>query len=1153
MLRRTFILLLALLLSAIIWWVGPLVSVGSWRPLSSVVVRLLLITALILRAVWPWIAQFTGGLFRHAQARRSAPEKSRARDRVSQRFYDAMSTLKSAGLAQQRSGWQQLRYRVFQRYLDDRPWFMILGPAGSGKTALLSESDRRFIFAGHYGMTSTVEPGPTRDCNWWLTEQAVWIDTAGDWVQLNGLSDETAKGLPQLFRLLRRFRKRPVLDGVFLCLNAHEILHASLNERKSLADALRVRLLEIPLLACSDQPVYLMLTHLDMLTGGETLLTLLSEDLLQKGLGFSVPPGNSGLQNWPVAEQGYQQMVSRVSQYTLERLHDISSVQQRQQLLFLIEALGALGRPLFSLLEQIFPASSRGYMARLQQVWLGSTRTLGEDNAAAGGSNPDAARPAGTLYNAAWQQAIARRYLPLRNHGNVPAGVRWRRMANYAAVLLLLAAAAGLLVSRYAWENDYLAWVAARFDESRRVASEVPVTNRAGDDLLVAYAQLDYMNVQLQARPTPTANPYFEHRLINEASRHSYQRHLRTFFWPAVEDYVAWSLAQDTAAKDDDVYGTLKVYLMLAEPQHREADALVSWFMARWDRFAPPQGGGMDKRLFRYHLRQLFASAGTPAMKADDALVRRARGKAADIPLQQRVVRRVEQSLAGSVLPDITLALAAGSDVTLTLRRKSQATVSDVAVSKFYTRASYRDLFLPQVQPMAESVIKEQAWVMGSSGSADNVRTLLSGQKLADEARKLYLLEYANGWNAFLTDIRARPVNGLEDAAQLARQLGDPSSSLANLVRFATRETSLTGKDSAGATSWFDRQRYRFEQQKREVVDELSGERSRFRLTPEDAVEDRFLTLRRTGLALSQANRGGGDPLSRLFDELFNQLSALATSLHSGQRLPQGGLERARLDAARQPEPIRSVVMDLIQQGSRESQRQNRLSIGKGASSLASGLCNSTVSRRYPFSRNARTEVGIDDFARLFGPAGAMKTFFDSQLVDLIDINADPWKARDGGAINAATVRAFENAAKIRETFFAGGERPAFTLFIRPVSLSPDIASATLDIDGQPIEYAIGESQPVRIDWPGPKGGSYIRLSFKTAQGDIHTALFEGPWALFHLYDASDVTPVDGNRRQLRMRMAGVSGSLLLELRSTMKDFPLWSRALGNFSCPQAL
>ena len=95
-------------------------------------------------------------------------------------------------------------------------------------------------------------------------------------------------------------------------------------------------------------------------------------------------------------------------------------------------------------------------------------------------------------------------------------------------------------------------------------------------------------------------------------------------------------------------------------------------------------------------------------------------------------------------------------------------------------------------------MIEEESRVLRDSAEGKNaVNSLASAQKLADEARKLYLIEYADKWDAFMRDVRARPVNGLEDAAILARQLSDPSSPLANTVRFAARETSMTGTNRA--------------------------------------------------------------------------------------------------------------------------------------------------------------------------------------------------------------------------------------------------------------------------------------------------------------------------------------------------------------------
>lgn len=203
-------------------------------------------------------------------------------------------------------------------------------------------------------------------------------------------------------------------------------------------------------------------------------------------------------------------------------------------------------------------------------------------------------------------------------------------------VLVLLAVSFNLLAMRYLWESDYISYIAARFDETKRIVREIPVTNRVSDDVIAAYEQLGYMNAQLGGEVSPVPNPYFEHKLINSAAQKTYQRHLLQIFWPAVENYIADELKNDVSASNKDVYGTLKVYLMMGEPSHRSAEALVDWFMTRWDSFMPQGYTDMNKGIFAYHLREMFSLPNAPVMKMNGDLLRLARVKAMNIPMQVR-------------------------------------------------------------------------------------------------------------------------------------------------------------------------------------------------------------------------------------------------------------------------------------------------------------------------------------------------------------------------------------------------------------------------------------------------------------------------------------------------------------------------------------
>jgi len=1159
MIRRTFILFIAILLSAVVWWIGPLVAIGSFHPLSGFWIRVVLVTLLLCWGLWPWVAMLLGWIMRHLRAPLPVANKTVARDRVSTRFFDAVHTLRHVALAQQTRMLDRWHCRLARRYLNDKPWFFVMGPPGCGKTSLIGGSGQRLLLAEQYGLPHTVDVGPTQDCNWWLTEQAVYIDTAGEWLQLQGQSEEAHQACSSLLKLLRRYRHYPAVDGIILCLDAHWLLQASLIERKSLADALRTRLLETASALRSHMPVYLAINQLDKLPGASRYLSMIDDQQLAQGLGIAVNASSLASQQFIEAETHFRQLAGRVSLQVLTLLQEVADSDIRQQLLFFTEALGALEKPLFNLLTQIFPATPVGYACQLRQISLGSSQmlpTYGQDYHQQTRGTVEH-RDCGTLFSKGLHNAIIERGV-LQKSGNLSLWHQYLpRLAGYFLVAVSLTVAGYQLVVRYWWEMDYISYTSARFKETQRIIREIPVTNRASDELVFAYEQLGYMYIPSLDESSPALNPYLEHRLINQATTQTYQRHLLKIFWPAVENYLRSELNRGMQSNQQDIYDTLRVYLMMGKPQYRSSDILINWFMQRWSQLVPKGYNDINPKVFRYHLQQMFASPDAPVMTIDDALVRQARIKSMTVPMQQRVVRRIAINPLPTTIENVSLADAAGPSVSLMLRRKSQLTVTDSAVPGFYTRASYRDIFLPQYERAAEQMIDEMGWVLADKmPNRSQAERLSAVQKLADEARKLYLLEYANHWERFMRDITIRPVSQLDDAAQLARQLADPSSPLSNLVRFAARELSLTGNSQGDVTSWLDKQRHQLEQKRRDILGEISGERSRFRLTPETALEDRFELLRRLGYQLLQANTQNSDPLARDFEALYNQLSTLSMSLRGGQSLSQqGALGQLRISAARQPEPVRSVMMDLLQVAESQSKQQSRQNLSKGAASLSSGLCKNTLSGRYPFLRNARAEVGIDDFTRMFARQGAMQNFFDQHLASYVDTDAEKWRARPGNQemVSFSTLKAFENAALIRDTFFSSGDKLGFSMFLRPLSLTPTITEAVLDIDGQLVSYSHGYQESVRVDWPGPKGGSYVRLSFKTASGATQTLSFDGPWAIFRLYDASNSQPMGADRRELTLAMPSVAGILKMELRATMKDFPLWSRALKNFSCPKAI
>ena len=60
------------------------------------------------------------------------------------------------------------------------PWYMFIGPPGAGKTTALLNCGLKFPLAdASVGAQPLKGVGGTRNCDWWFTDDAVLIDTAG--------------------------------------------------------------------------------------------------------------------------------------------------------------------------------------------------------------------------------------------------------------------------------------------------------------------------------------------------------------------------------------------------------------------------------------------------------------------------------------------------------------------------------------------------------------------------------------------------------------------------------------------------------------------------------------------------------------------------------------------------------------------------------------------------------------------------------------------------------------------------------------------------------------------------------------------------------------------------------------------------------------
>ncbi len=135
-----------------------------------------------------------------------------------QRHRDALRTLKSSSLYRGRS----------ERWRNELPWYLLLGPQGSGKTSLLDFSGLDFPLNRGENQRLTKDVSGTRYADWYFADHAVLIDTAGRYLTQPDATVD-AKAWDTLLQLLRRRRARP-LNGVLVNIPVESLLHASEHE-----------------------------------------------------------------------------------------------------------------------------------------------------------------------------------------------------------------------------------------------------------------------------------------------------------------------------------------------------------------------------------------------------------------------------------------------------------------------------------------------------------------------------------------------------------------------------------------------------------------------------------------------------------------------------------------------------------------------------------------------------------------------------------------------------------------------------------------------------------------------------------------------------------------------------------------------------------
>ena len=1156
-----------LALSCIVWWLGPLIAIGQARPLESLAVRLAVLALLwglwIARLAWvAWQRRKTNAaLLAGLGGGPSASDKEA--QVLAQRFNDAVQRLKASGPRSWLGGGQ---------HLYELPWYIFIGAPGSGKTTALMNAGLQFLLGdpakGAKGSVQGV--GGTRNCDWWFTQDAVLVDTAGRYATQESDRDVDASAWNNFLALLKKTRPRQPINGVLLTVNIQDLLQQGAPERAEHAAKLRARLHELHTKLGVRAPVYVLVTKADLIGGFNESFEALTQDARDQVWGFTFPveaPGTPANPD-PLPEFAalYQQLQQRLVTQLVDRMEGERDLQKRGAMFAFPQEFAALQAVLADFLRQVFAAGGTlEARAQVRGVYFTSgtqegspiDRVMGALGRSFGIDPRAAARPGGRGKSFFLSRLLQQVVFAERGLGSTDANAERRRrllraLGGAGIALASVAMMVGWAVSR-ARNLDHAALVAERLPALKQAVDALPPASNADVTPLPAVlsaVQGVARNEAFEIDNPPLLNGLglYQGDKLDAAAQLTYQRLLEKTLMPRVARRLEERLRSASKDNLESAYEALKTYLMLHTPEQFDAPTLRAWIALDWDqnqaRMAPEQRAALDA-----HLAALLA-LGPPraALARDDALVASVREMLVAYPLEYRVYSRIKRQYRPGDAPEFTAAGAAGPNAAQVFERASKEPLSK-GITGLYTRAGFEKIIKPMVQKTTLQLAREESWVLGLKGDPTRLKELALGGPLIDKVRRLYFEDFIKTWDAYLADVRLVKLAGLERSIAVARLLSAVDSPLAGYLRGVTAETRLV-KDPATANP-LDKAAAQAKEDAAKLLGAAPADAGGSGGPLERMVDDHFAGIHR----LVTGTPAPIDETLKMFGELYAQLSAVDAAQKSKSPPPAGGgAEKIKAAAGQQPAPIRAMLEQLADAGAAQGRTAEIAGLATELKPIAE-FCNKAITGRYPFASGSGKDVLPEDLGQLFGGGGLMDDFFQKRLASLVDTGTSTWSYKplgDGSKpVQAAALAEFQRAARIREVFFrGGGKSPAIKIEMRLAEIDPGLKELVLDIDGQVNKLTPGGSSVV-INWPSPRVAVQIKLY--TGMGDLGTkVLFDGPWALFRLFDRFEVQPSAAPEKfSLLLGLDGKRARVDVIAASVFNPFQM--KEIKQFRCPGAL
>jgi len=1151
-------LLLVLFVALLVWFAGPLLAVDDYKFWEGATSRLLTISVLFLS--WGLAMVFVSwraGIRKKAvEDSEDGQERLRREERIdkeqaalSSRFKDAIRTLKTSSLYRGRS----------ERWRNELPWYLLIGPKSSGKTSLLDFSGLDFPI-NEIDRKLDRDADGTRHCDWYFADHGVLIDTAGRYLSQDD-ADVDGSAWGTLLNLLRKRRRGRPLNGVLVTLPVELLRSGDGQELAALATTVRQRLQEVHQKLHVDVPVYLVLSKADLLLGFDEFFDQLSREESDQVLGTSFGKEQNGTDR-AVLRQAFETLLRHLNSQVVMRMHQERDTQRRGRILDFPHQLGQLGELLCLFVDKAFTGNRYQRASQLRGFYLTSAPHLAEksdqDTASSGAKQSMSSVRSGR--SRVIHHLLSRVVFPEADLAGLDTRERkridWGQRALYAGALVVLVLF-GLL-----WAGGFSSNY-ARLENLRALAQDWSQQRTALTDRDDAMATLKTLGTLFEATNVfPAKGDLALHERVglyqgeesNPVVLGAYERELQAQLLPRVAQLLEGQIRTNMRDRGR-LLNSLRAYLMLNMQDRRDPSWLKDWVANEWStRYTA--NTAVQNGLNAHFERLLTLPFSYPL---NDTLVAQARQVLRSESLANVVYRELREQARS--LPEYRLSQHLGAQGDLFFG-------TDHAIPGFYTQQGYQQYFSVQGAALVADILRDN-WVLGEGSGISSMDL----RRLMLALEQLYFRDYANYWSEAVGQVGLQPFNDAGEGADQVASLTSANSPVLQLlvaVRENTRfQTIADSVEEATATADMAAEKGGA---LGKVAAAAAGKAQQALAknlpdTAKKSLQRRFEPLHRL---LDDDNGPAAElmPALRALNELQLQLAGLARASApeqaayemaktrmSGQRDALSSLRNA---SVRLPRPVSGWFNLLAEDAWRLVLNDAYQYLNQRYQSELYSFYGKAINKRYPFSAHSASDVAISDFREFFKAQGIADRFFETYMRPFVSGDPGNYRLRsiDGHSLPMSKAYLDQMAAAqvIRQSFFSENpELPQVQFKLEPYTLDPAVSRAEFRFGDKTMEYRHGPIVPVSFKWPTDAEDGRTSLVLEKRVGrPIGIEKNNGPWSLFRLFDLMQTEPLTGRDvLVLKAEVGGLRANYLLMSQRVPNPFDV--RVLRNYRMPAQL